>query len=334
MVDIANTNIQEAGPSEGSLAPGGGTAHGDLRTNTIASIVASLGSKSNEDLNHLADSLRLSVEAGKAGAGDGANKASIKSSGTLKEAVREDLTKIFGQEETLSEGFIDTAATLFEAAVTSRVAVEVEGIEEDFTNRLNEAQEDFVAKSTERLDTYLDYFANQFMEANQVAVENGIRMELSESFLNGIRDLFESHNVAIDAEQVNVVEELEAQIEELNSRLNEAVDANARVAAEIEEREISSIVNTVVEGMVESDKDRLITMAESIDYSDAADFKTKLDQIKGMFFEAAPVANSENGIVLEEVAPLDESGQVLTESAPAPTIDPNMSRYVAALASK
>lgn len=331
MADEANIdNLQEAGASEGSLSPGGGTAAGDIKTKTIADIVSALGSMSHEDINHFAASLRQSVEAGRqAGGAHTANLASIKSSGALKEAVRDDLKKIFGKEDTLSEGFVDSATTLFEAAVTSRVAVEIEGIEEEFEDRLNEAREDFVTKSTERLDSYLDYFATQFMEDNRVAVEGGIRQELAESFLEGIRDLFVEHNVTIETDKLDVVAALEAKVTDLTEQLNNQVDENARVAAEIEAREISNVVNTVSEGMIEADKERLKTIAENVDYSDVADFQAKLVSIKDTLFAPASLTESKdtNGLVLEEVTPLEE--EVTAKPAAKAPADSQMARVLA-----
>lgn len=316
----ANTNIQESGPHENSLSPSGGTAHGDLKTNTIASIVAALGTMSTEDLNGFAKSL---VPPKPVSGGNGANLTSIKSSGALKEAVQADLAKVFGAEEALSETFIDSATTLFEAAVETRVALQLEELTADFDNRLNEANEDFIEKSSARLDSYLDYFATTFMEANQVAVDGGIRLELAESLLNGLGTLFVEHNVKIDAEQVDVVKALEEQVEDLSARLNEAVDANATIAADIEAREISNVVNKLSEGMIDADAARLAVVAESVDYSDAADFEAKLALIKGTLFEAASITNDNNGLVLEEVQPIDATGLIKEDVAIVPAVVPN-----------
>jgi hypothetical protein len=317
------TPILEAGPHENSLSPGGGTAHADLKTNTIAAIVAALGTMSDEDLNGFRKSL---IPPQPVTGGNATNLASIKSSGALKEAVKDDLAKVFGAEATLSEGFIDSATTLFEAAIETRVAIQLEEIEAQYDVRLNEANEDFITKSSERLDSYLDYFASTFMEANQVAIDNGIRLELAESLLSGLGNLFMEHNVKIDAEQVDVVKALEEQVEELSARLNEAVDANATVAAEIEAREISNVVNKLSEGMIDADAARLAVVAESVDYNDAADFEAKLALIKGTLFEAASITNDNNGLVLEEVQPIDATGLIKEETvvAPVATANPSM----------
>lgn len=321
MADETNT-ILEAGPHEGSLSPSGGTAHGDLKTNTIASIVAALGSMSTEDLNGFAKSL---VPPKPVSGGNAGNLSSIKSSGALKEAVQADLAKVFGAEEALSEGFIDSATTLFEAAVETRVALQVEELTADFDNRLNEANEDFINKSAARLDSYLDYFATTFMEANQVAIDGGIRLELAESLLSGLGNLFVEHNVKIDEDQLDVVKALEEQVEDLSSRLNEAVDANATIAAEIEAREISNVVNKLSEGMIDADAARLAVVAESVDYENAADFETKLALIKGTLFEAASIANDNNGLVLEEVQPIDATGLIKEETVVTPVAPANPS---------
>lgn len=327
MVD--KVNIQEAGASEGSLTPGGGTAAGDIRVKTIADIVAAMGSMSHEDLNHFKQSLTMSVEAGRrAGEGNGHNMASIKSSGALKTMVKEDLAKIFGGEETLSETFIDSATTLFEAAVTTRVAIEEERLNEEFEQRLEEATEDFVVKSTERLDTYLDYFADQFMEENRIAVEAGVRVDLAESFLQGLETLFTEHNVSIPSDQVDVLAALEEENQELRAALNEAIDENAIVASAIAAHQIEDVVNDLSEGMTDTDRARFLLVAESVDYDTTEQLVAKLTAVRDTLFEAAPLTEGSGGLMLEEVQAINEQGFVVEE----PTIkNPAMSHYVSAI---
>lgn len=332
MSDLDLTNINEAGASENSLSPGGGTAGGDIKTKTIADIVAALGTKSNEDLNgFLASLAQIGHEADNVN-GNAANMTSIKSGSALKPVVKEDLQKIFAKEESLSENFIDQATTLFEAAIEARLAVEVENLEETFETRLASATEAQLVQFTERLDSYLDYVAERYLEENQVAIENGIRLELAESLFSGLATLVREHNVHIDEEKVDVVAKLEEQVNQLHTKLNEQINLTIAAETKLEEREIANVVNNVTEGMVEADRDRFLVMAEAITYENAEDFEKKLASVKDTFFkEGVSASNDNNGLVLEADAVVSEEDATtppVVEAAPATS---QMDRYVQAL---
>lgn len=328
--ETLNDTILEAGASENSLTPSGGTAGGDLKIKTIADIVAALGTMSNEDLNGFKASL---VPPTPVGPGAASNLATIKSSSALKPVVKEDLQKIFAGEESLSESFIDSATTLFEAAVATRVIVEMEAVQEDFDNRLADITESQLTQFTERLDSYLDYVAERFLADNQIAVENGIRVELAESLVNGLANLFLEHNVTIPEDKVDVVAELESQITDLSTRLNEATATAADMSAQLEKREFADVVNTVAEGLVDSDRERFTTMAESISYSDTDDLKSKLTTVRDSMVSESVTPSVDNGLILEVV---DENNGITEDLTAASAVIANnqMSRYSQAISAQ
>jgi hypothetical protein len=312
-----------------SLSPGGGTAGaGDTKSQKIAAIITNLTSKSDEDINGFLASLsQIGKEAEGVGDVAGKNKSSITAkpsdaSAETKKVIKEDLTKLFEGEEGLTEGFIDQATTLFEAAVTARVGLETSRVEDEFNTRLEEQTESMVAEFAERLDTYLDYVAEKWLEENKVALETGIKTELTEGFIAGLKDLFVEHYIDIPEDKVDVVESLTAELEETRSQLNDQINENIELSSAQEKAALGSIVTESSEGLTDADAERLANLAEDLDYTDVEDFKTKVGLLRERFFDAKPAANP-TGLVIEEVG--------LVEAEPVEEVQPTdrMSRYVA-----
>ena len=339
MADELNNDlntIEEAGASENSLTPGGGTATGDVKMRTIADIVSKLGTMSDEDLNGFKESIaQIGHEADKVGDVAGKNKKSIEakpSAASMKGVVKEDLAKMFAGEDgevPLSEAFIDSATVLFEAAIATRLAVEVEALEEDMNEQLSEAVESTVSEMSTRMDKYLDYFAEEFLEQNKVAIENGLRTELAESFIDGMKEVFLKHNVNIPDADVEVIAGLNEQIESLTEQLNDAKNILIESQTTVDNNEISEIANGLTEGMTELDRDRLLLVTEQIEYTDAEDFRAKVTLVRDKLF-AAPTASDSNGLVLEEVQAVSPESlqEDANEEAPIPGV---MGKYAAAI---
>lgn len=314
-----------------SLSPHGGTAGpGDSKAAKIAGIVLNLTKLSDDDLNGFKASLaQIGKEAEGIGAGNAANnKSSIAakpSAASTKGMVKEELTALFGEAEGLSEGFIDQATTLFEAAVTTRVALEVVDLNEQLETQLAEQTESMVSEFAERLDTYLDYISEKWLDDNKIAVEAGIKTELTEGFLTGLRDLFAEHYVTVPEDKVDVVEALSAQLEELQNQLNEQINENIALTSSTEKVALGAVVAEAAEGLTDADADRLATLSEDLDFDTVDEFRSKVNLLKENFFAGTPAAAGSNGLLIEEVGLVEDE-----EVAPTP-VNTRMDAYSKAI---
>jgi hypothetical protein len=326
-------SIEEADGNEANLTSikSAGKGNGS-RSETLASMIQNMTKLSDGDLNGFKSMLdQIGKEAdGVPGSAAANNARSVKSTAAaVKQVVKEDLKNLFEGETSLSESFVDQATTLFEAAISSRVGLEIVRIEEEAESQLAEQTETMVKEFAERLDTYLDYVAEQFIDENRLAIESGIKTELTESFIANLRDLFVEHAIEVPESSVDIVEELVAENEELKERLNDQINENIAITTSLENEQLGSIVNEAVEGLTEADADRFRALAEELDYDDAADFTSKLTVIRESLFGDKKVGSS-NGLMIEEVGIVEDANIVpLVENASAPASAMDM--YVKAI---
>lgn len=231
--------------------------------------------------------------------------------------VKESIDELFDGSE-LSEEFKEKAAVIFEAVVVEKLAEAKEALEEDY-----KAQFEIVKEAlAEKIGSYLDYMAEEFLSENEVAIETNAKVAVAESFMEGFKNLFIESNVAIP-ESIDVVEGLEAKIAELTKSLNESEAKNIELSKVISEAEtsksVAEIVNEASEGLTESQKDRLSTLVEGIQYTSADELKSKIDIIKESIVAKKEVKGEE--LLNEEFnAPKDET----------PVVDARMQSYLAA----
>lgn len=324
--------VLEAGASENSLSPGGGTAAGDLKTKTIADIVAKLGTMADSDLNGFHKMIaQIGHEADMIGDKTKKNADSIKSGSAytaVKNVVKEDLATIFGTgEQALSEDAMDKTALLFEAALETRVNLELQRIEEENETTLTEQQEQLVEQMTERLDQYMTYMAEEFFRENQIAIESSRKVDLAEAVINTVRTMLVENKIEVSDEDVDVVAGLEAQVEDLKGQLNEALtDKLATEAAKINEAR-NTVFTTVAEGMTDLDRDRLAMLSESVDYTNEDEFAAKVKMLKENFF-TSPTTAEDTGLILEEV---DAGNGIVTPPAITESADPRVASVARAL---
>lgn len=242
--------------------------------------------------------------------------------GTAVKGVKEDVDALMAGEE-LSEEFRAKAETIFEAAVLTRVKEEVARIEAEFESKLAEQ----VAKNTEGLveqvDGYLGYIAEQWMAQNEIALERGIKSEILESFVAGMKSLFEEHYIDVPEEKYDVLGEMEDRIGELEAKLNEQVAANIELSKTISEAKRAEIVKTVSEGLTDIETEKFLGLVEELSYEDAATFETKVKTIRENYF-----TNKQTTVVESVVT--DAPVEVLTEEK-KPQVDPTMNAYLSAL---
>lgn len=238
-------------------------------------------------------------------------------------SVKEDVDALMAGEE-LSEEFRQKAETIFEAAVMTRVHAEVARLEEEFESKLAEQ----VAKNTEgiveQVDGYLGYIAEQWMKENEIALERGIKSDILEGFVSGLKDLFEEHYIDMPEERFDVLGEMEQQLEEIEAKLNEQVAANIELTKTLAEQKRVEIVKSISEGLTDTETEKFMGLVEELSYEDAESFETKVKTIRENYF------TTKSATIVESVvtdAPVD----VLTEEKKPAKVDPAMSAYLSAL---
>ena len=199
-------------------------------------------------------------------------------------SVSEDVSAMFEGAEDLNVEFKEKATTIFEAAVVAKVNEQLEKISVNFEAELSEEIETVRKEMTENLDQYLDYVVEQWMEENRLAVEQGLKAEMVEDFLKGLKGLFEDHYVEIPDEKVDVVEELAAKTEELESKLNEQIEKNVELRGVVAQYDRSQLIESVSNGLTDTQKAKFETLAEGIDFSDEETFTNKLHIVKESYF--------------------------------------------------
>ena len=197
--------------------------------------------------------------------------------------IKDDVKALFGNED-LSEEFKDKAATVFEAAVVSKINEHIDIYNTTVQSSYEEDVKAIKEEMAEKLDSYMDYVVEQWSEENQLAIEQGLKAELTEDFMKGLKGLFEEHYIDIPEEKVDVVEELAAKNEELQSQLNAEIERNVEIKKDLDENSREKMVSSVSEGLTETQKDKFKTLAEGIEFSDKETYQKKLETIKESYF--------------------------------------------------
>ena len=224
--------------------------------------------------------------------------------------------------EELSEEFRVKAATIFEAAVTARVNEESKALQEAFEESLTEEVEKIKTDLAEKVDDYVSYATKQWIEENALAVEHGIKNEMAESFFNGLKDLYVEHNFTVPEEKFNLLDGMTGELDEMEKKLNEQIDTNVALNKRIGEYSKMEIVNDAATGLAETQKEKLASLAEGVEFENEEDFRNKIETIKESYFtRKAEVAE-------QAKEPTEEASQPLVES----NVSGTMGKYVDALA--
>jgi len=216
--------------------------------------------------------------------------------------VEEDLNALIAGEE-LSEEFQNKARTIFEAAIGSKVAVVKEELETAYEEKLVEEVNVIKEALTERLDSYLEYVAQEWVEENHLVIENGLKTEMTESFLEGMKSLFEEHYVTIPDEKYDVLNSMVEKLDEMESKLNEQIDRNVSLNKRLAESSADVIFAEVTEGLALSSRDKLKSLAEKIEFASENDYREKLATLKESYFPANGTPKQTTETISEGVAP-------------------------------
>jgi len=213
--------------------------------------------------------------------------------------IEEDVNALLGGEE-LSEEFREKAKVVFEAALNSKVSEISEALEAQYEIKLEEAKEGLKEALTERVDSYLEYVAEEWMTENELAIEHGLKTEMTESFLSGMKGLFEEHYVTIPEDKYDVLESMVAKLDDMETKLNEQIDKNIGLNKRLAESSADSILSVVSEGLAETQKEKLAVLAENVEFESEEEYREKLETLKESYFSRSPVSNSEAPQTLSE----------------------------------
>lgn len=225
----------------------------------------------------------------------------------IEEDFTADLATLFDGNEDLSEEFRGKASSLFEAMVTARVANQIQNIEEGLISEAAELMEEFKADLTEKVDSYLNYVIEKWVEDNALAVENGLRTDIAESFINGMKNLFAEHYINVPEEKYDVLGEMQAQLEEVSAKLDEQISANVELHNNNVALMKEGVFAVVSEDLAKTDAEKFKSLVADVEFENADIFEEKLNVIKENYFPASKSTIVEDKLEDEGVEVLDES---------------------------
>jgi len=237
--------------------------------------------------------------------------------------VEEDINALIAGEE-LSEEFQEKARTIFEAAIKSRIGELKEELAKEYEQSLTEEITSIKEELEDRTDAYLEYVADEWMQENALQVEAGLKTEMTESFLEGMKGLFEEHYVTIPEEKYDVLNSMVDKLDEMEGKLNEQIERNVALNRRLAESTADVIFADVTEGLADTQKEKLATLAENVEFESESDYREKLGTLKESYFPTkstgTPKSTSEN--LSEEVS---------TDEVASQEVNPQMQAYLGML---
>lgn len=331
---------QEESLEEASSAAADTLKPSATKTQMLGDLMSKVAGMTKQDLSAFLDKTLAQVgkEADSVPDASGKNKASVATSGAgtpsprvavPAKAMKEDMDELLADQEDLSEDFKAKASTLFEAAVQNRVVLEVARLEEEFETQLEEKITESVDELHQQVEQYMDYVVEQWMQENEVAVESNFRVQATESFIDGLKNLFAESYVEVPEEKVDLIADLQQSVAELEESLESVQAENLKLNAMISEASVEAAFEEVSEDLVETQVEKLRSLAEGIEYADAEEYAEKLKIIKEQYFTESKQENEgHTGLIDEEVSvgSNDES-----EEGEAKVIPEEMKHYFQAI---
>ena len=236
--------------------------------------------------------------------------------------IDDDVNALLGGEE-LSEEFKERAKTIFEAALNSKIKEIQDTLEIQYEQKLNEEKEELKVSLQERVDSYLEYVAEEWMTENQLAIEHGLKTEMTESFLSGMKGLFEEHYVTIPEDKYDVLESMVEKLDDMETKLNEQIDKNIGLNKRLGESVATGILESVSDGLAATQKEKLASLAESVEFESEEKYREKLEVLKESYFART---TNESAKEISKAQTLSEG----VDSTPAP-VSSGMDAYLNAL---
>ena len=240
---------------------------------------------------------------------DDEEEVQVETKGKVKESYdfKADLDALVSSDDSLTEGFQEKAATIFEAAVKSKISEEIDRLEGEYAQNLEEETATIKSELVEKVDGYLGYVVENWMEENRLAVENGLRTEIAESFMASLKTLFTEHYIDVPDSKIDMVDDLAAQVEELEEQLNSATQDNIRLSESVADHQRAEIIAEASKDLAATEAEKLKSLVEDVDFEDADTFAKKVATLKESYFakqvnesvEEAEIAINENGEQIE-----------------------------------
>lgn len=241
-----------------------------------------------------------------------------KDDGVSESSFSDDLNALVESEATLSSGFREKAAIIFEAAFNAKVIAKVEELEESYAERLAEETDAFKADLVEKVDGYLNYVVESWMEENKVAIEAGLRTEIAEGFMTALKDVFVENYIEVPETKVDLVDTLSEQVAELEEKLNNTIKDNVELAEQLSDAKRNAIIESASKGLTVAQSEKLASLVESVEFSSVEMFEKKVTTIRESYFPADKV------VVTEDVQEEEQSDDAVETS-------PLMSAYLDAI---
>ena len=236
--------------------------------------------------------------------------------------LSDDVKALVSTDADLSEEFKEKAATIFETAVKTRIQEQVKVLESQYEEKLSKETETVKEAMVEKVDSYLNYVVEEWMKENELAVERGIRTEIAEDFITGLKSLFKEHYIDVPEEKYNVLEDLTNQSKDLEAKLNEQIEKNVNLSKEVSEFHKKQAILEVTADLAETEKEKFVSMAENVEYDSAEKFREKLETIKESYFPKNKI---------EEAASKDEVDSVAANEPAVEASSDAMAAYTAAI---
>jgi hypothetical protein len=245
------------------------------------------------------------------------DKAMIKKA-MSKAKMKEDIDALLSGEN-LSEEFTAKATTIFEAAVIARAEEVAEEIEAELTEQFHAAVEEIKEDLAAKVDDYLNYMVEEWMKDNEIAIEKGLRAEIVEDFITGLKGLFEEHYIDIPTDKVDVVEELATKVEELEASLNEQISKGVELVKALNEQKKIEAIYTACEGLSQTQVEKLKSLAENVEFTTEEEFATKVETLKESYFKS--------DVKVADSSALDDTVEIEEEKKVSKSSDPLMEQY-------
>ena len=216
--------------------------------------------------------------------------------------LSDDVKALVSTDADLSEEFKDKAATIFETAVKTRIKEQTKILESQFEKKLSKETLTIKEAMVEKVDSYLNYVVEEWMKENELAVERGIRTEIAEDFITGLKDLFKEHYIDVPEEKYNVLDDLTNQVKDLEGKLNEQIEKNVNLTKEVNNSERTNLVAEVSADLADTEKEKFASMAENVEFDSAPKFKEKLETIKESYFPKTKIEESSSKDEVDSVA--------------------------------
>ena len=213
--------------------------------------------------------------------------------------IEEDVNALLGGED-LSEDFKAKAKTIFEAAIYTKVAEVKEALEAQYEERLTERLVEETVELKERVDSYLEYVADEWVNENELAIEQGLKTEMTESFLEGMKSLFEEHYVTIPEDKYDVLESMVEKLDDMETKLNEQIEKTIGLNKRLAESVADHILDHVSEGLAQTQKEKLASLSESVEFESEEEYREKLETLKESYFSSKPQSSSAKTETLSE----------------------------------